>query len=321
MKGIDAKRGIASTLERIWALAKKDPRRLSIMFGGSGARCSFEGEGRYMTAKVQLPALDDVAEISADHFNDVIGYVLHEFAHILYTKNEPWKKAISERPELKTDKIPFWFVNSLEDVRIEGLLIKAGIAGNAKSLFEGLVNGQDISDLSVDIPENVPYLLAVEGRRLNIDYALTARDLFAECPFADQARTALVELKSAKSTADTVRIGLALYDALFDYSEPIERPERPRRGKDGDGEGDEVEDGDEPVGKGGGGGASEGEGKSGERKKVGGGGSGSKSKGIPDAAEVIKGKAKKVATSKDVFNLPVRTKPIIATIHFVDEAS
>lgn len=318
MKGIDAKRGIASTLERIWALAKKDPRRLTIMFGGSGARCAFEGEGRYMTAKAQLPALDDVAEISAAHFNDVIGYVLHEFAHILYTKNEPWEKAVLERPELKTDKLPFWFVNSLEDVRIEGLLINSGIAANAKSLFEGLVNGTDISEVQFDIAENVPYLLAVEGRRLNSDYALTARDLFAECPFATQARLALFDLKSAKSTADTVRIGLALYDALFDYSEPVDRPEPPRRGKGG--EGDDGEDGDEElVGKGGGGGASEGEGKSGERKKVGGGDSGSKSKGIPDAAEVIKSKAKKVATSKDVFNLPVRTKPIIAAFEFREE--
>lgn len=320
MKGIDAKRGIAATLERIWAIAKKDPKRLTIMFGGRGARCSFEGEGRYMQANVQLPALDDVGEVSQAHFNDIIGFVLHEFGHTQYTKNEPWDAAVAERPELKDSKLPFWFVNAVEDVRIEGLVIQSGLAGNAKALFEGLVDGQDITGMKFDIPENVPYVLAVEGRRLNNDYALTTRDLLAECPWADNVRCSLVNLKHARSTADSVRIALDLYDLLFPEVPPVEPPPPRPRGKKGEGdEGEEVQvdEGDEElIDKGGG--KSEGEGKTGERKKVGGGGSGAKSDGVPEAAEVIKGKAKKVATSADVFNLPVRTKPIIATINFMD---
>lgn len=316
MKGIDAKRGIAATLERIWAMAKKDPKRLTILFGGRGARCSFEGEGRFMHARVQLPALDDIGEVSQSHFNDIIGFVLHEFGHTQYTKNEPWEKAVTERPELKDSKLPFWFVNAMEDIRIEGLVIQSGLAGNAKALFEGLVDGQDVSDVKFDIPENVPYVLAVEGRRLNNDYALTTRDLLAECPWADNVRSALVNLKHARSTADSVRIALDLYDLLFPDAIPDAPPPPRPRGKGGDGDevedddGDEDGDGEELVGK---------EGKEdGERKKVSTGGGGAKSKGIPEADEVIKGKAKKVATSKDVFNLPVRTKPIMATINFRD---
>jgi hypothetical protein len=314
MKGIDAKRGIAATLERIWAMAKKDPKRLTILFGGEGARCSFEGEGRFMKARVQLPALDDIGEVSQAHFNDVIGFVLHEFGHTQYTKNEPWEKAVAERPELKDSKLPFWFVNAMEDIRIEGLVIQSGLAGNAKALFEGLVDGQDVSDVKFDIPENVPYVLAVEGRRLNNDYALTTRDLLAECPWADNVRCSLDNLKDARSTADSVRIALDLYDLLFPDAIPDAPPPSRPRGEGGDG--DEVEDGDEDgdeeelVGK---------EGKEDDkRKRVSGGGGSAKSEGIPDAAEVIKRKAKKVATSKDVFNLPVRTKPIMATIDFRD---
>ena len=310
MKGIDAKRGIAATLERIWALAKKEPRNLTVMFGGTGARCSFEGEGRYLKARVQLPALDDVAEINQAHFNDIIGYVLHEFAHLLYTKNEPWESLIVDRPELRDTKLPFWFVNSLEDVRIEGLLIQSGIAANAKALFEGLIDGQDASEVPVDIAENVPYVLAVEGRRLNNDYALTTPDLLADCPWAAEVRETLDKLKLARSTADTVKIAIALYDSLFDDMPPIERPPRPR-GKKGEGDDGEEVEGEELVGGEGGGG---GEGKG--RKRTGGGGA--SSKGIPEADKILEGKAKKVATSKDVFHLPVRTKPRIAKIIFED---
>jgi hypothetical protein len=133
-------------------------------------------------------------------------------------------------------------INGLEDPRIERKVIESGYAPNAKALFEGLINSVLAKNGYVDADDlkNVPFLLAVEGRRLN-GYYINVPSIIDDAPWSADLHWALAEAQLATTTKRIADIAIELYKRLQDF-----KPEPEGDGEDdGDGEGgDEGDDQD-----------------------------------------------------------------------------
>jgi hypothetical protein len=103
-------------------------------------------------------------------------------------------------------------INGLEDPRIEKAVIRSGFAGNSRNLFEGLVNHVVGAELPVDF-DNIPFLLAVEGRRLN-GYDILAKQTYQTTPWATDLEWALTEAHTALNTKHVVEIAKELAQRL-----------------------------------------------------------------------------------------------------------
>jgi hypothetical protein len=79
------------------------------------------------------------------------------------------------------DKFLHGLINGLEDPRIEKKVINSNFAGNSHNLFEGLVNHVVGAELPTDF-DNIPFILAVEGRRLN-GYDILAKQTYQTTPW------------------------------------------------------------------------------------------------------------------------------------------
>lgn len=307
MLGLQAKTAAISVVERIWSASGQDINNLSVIFAGKTANVSVKPQSgrKGLIARINLPAIDESAVIEVSLFNNIIGYVLHELGHGLYTTR------VSENNFLGK------LIDALEDSRVEAKIMDSEIAGNAKALFEGLINsilkkGTPDSTLK----ESVPDLLAIEGRRLN-GLSLIVPSTIESSPFEEPIIEALNELQFAANTADVVEIATVLMKAL-------DIPES-ESGGGGEGEGEKEKGEGEGEGKGEGEGEedSEGEGKEPDKsepdksegkppKKSGGGGGGTSKKKTTeiDFAKEIEKSIKK--TTGDLHSrLPARTKPKI----------
>ena len=240
MLGIHAKRGIATTLERVFKNTGSTFNKLDILWTGKTAGIIFKkyGEG-VLDAKLIFPAIEETVEISSSKFSNMIGYALHELGHAWFTDNKPWDVARQKHGAFVSN-----LINGLEDPRIERKVIESGYAPNSRALFEDLINSVLSKDGYVDPTEKcqIPFILAVEGRRLN-GYAINVPNIIDDSPYAEHLHYALKRAKNAKDTDTIVRIALQLFERLKEQDQQSE-------GKDeGDGqEGQQGEQGDKQDG-------------------------------------------------------------------------
>lgn len=217
MLALDAKRGLEATLERVLSASGQTGWKLDILWAGKTAGVRFEGR----KAHIILPAVDETKDVPVVLFNDLLGYVLHELGHIWFTQNEPWDSARAKHGAYVGN-----LINGLEDPRIEWKVIKSGYAPNSRALFESLVNNVlENGYVEPDDFKNIPFQLAIEGRRLN-GYNLDAPAVYPRSRYADDIVWALVTARRAKNTAQIAKIAIELYRRLKKtQAEPEDKPE------------------------------------------------------------------------------------------------
>jgi hypothetical protein len=232
MLAINAKRGVESTVERVFNSTGNAFSKLQVLWTGSTAGIMFKRSSIGVDAKIVFPAIDEGAEMKRSTFNNLIGYAIHELGHAWFTANEPWDKARNEHGQFVGN-----LINGLEDPRIERKVIESGYAPNSKALFEELLNSVLKKNGYVDADDlkNVPFLLAVEGRRLN-GYQVDVPSIVDDAPWSADLRWALAEAQLAPNTHRIAEIAIELFKRLNDFE-----PE-PTEGED-EGEGEEGEEG------------------------------------------------------------------------------
>ena len=255
MIGLNVKRGVAATMERVTANAGVLFTSLQVVWTGKGAGIRFERDEGKVDATVILPSIDDLKEVSNQTFNNLIAFALHEgLGHAVFTDNEPWDSARDLHGAFLGN-----LINGLEDPRIEQCAILSGFAPNAKQLFENLLNSMLERDghASADDIQNIPFLLAVEGRRLN-GYQVNCPCVIDQSPFAADLWVALREAQAATATAGVVKAALKLLNALQDAQKKTdtegqdEGQSPPTDDPDGSEQGSEEGDGDQQGGEQGG---------------------------------------------------------------------
>jgi len=251
---LNAKRGVESTLERIFAASGNKFSSLSFKWTGSTAAIAFKKDSEGVKATVVFPAVDENAEIDNRTFTNLIGYALHELGHAWFTSNIEWDIAARQHGQFVHQ-----LINGLEDPRIERRVIKSKYAPNAAALFENLVNSILDRDgyVSPDDKRNIPFLLAIEGRRLN-GYNIKAPSIVDASPYAEHLHWALREAHRAKDTRTICEIAIELFKRL---KEQDSKPKEPEPNP-------EQQESQEPQeGEGQGEGQSEGEGQQGEEQE------------------------------------------------------
>jgi hypothetical protein len=228
MLAINAKRGVESTVERVFNSTGNAFSQLQVLWTGSTAGIIFKRNSYGVDAKIVFPSIDEGAQMKRSTFNNLIGYAIHELGHAWFTSNEPWDKARNDYGQFVGN-----LINGLEDPRIELKVIKSGYAPNAKALFEELLNSilKKSGYVEADDLKNVPFLLAVEGRRLN-GYNIDVPSIVDDAPWSADLHWALTEAQLAKDTKRIAEIAIELFKRLNDF-----KPE-PTEGED-EGEGEE----------------------------------------------------------------------------------
>ena len=240
---LDGKRGIQSTLERVFQASGNKIQNLNVYWKGTTASINYEYPDGKLRATVIFPELDELDTMSNAKFNDYIAYALHELGHAWFTKNEPWDDAVREHGSVMGK-----LINGLEDPRIEQCVIKSGYANNSKALFETLIQNLLAKNGYVDKVTygNLAFVLCVEGRRLN-GYDIPYPNPIPLCQHAEAMTQALLKAQKATSTKQIVAIAKTLYDLFPKQSTPPEQPsEQPpeQPPEQPQGEGEPCEDGE-----------------------------------------------------------------------------
>jgi len=251
MLAINAKRGVESTVERVFGSTGNAFSKLQVLWTGSTAGIIFNRSGKVVDAKIVFPAIDEGAEMKRSTFNNLIGYAIHELGHAWFTTNQPWDQARNQYGQFVGN-----LINGLEDPRIERKVIESGYAPNAKALFEELLNSilKKNGYVDADDLKNVPFLLAVEGRRLN-GYLIDAPSITDLAPWSADLHWALAEAQVAPNTQRIAEIAIELFKRLKDFKPEPEgdgEEEGDQEGDDQDGDGDKPTDGDDQDGEQGG---------------------------------------------------------------------
>ena len=241
MLAINAKRGVESTVERVFNSTGNEFSKLQVLWTGSTAGIIFNRRGAVVDAKIVFPAINEGGEIKRSTFNNLIGYAIHELGHAWFTENKPWDQARNEYGHFVGN-----LINGLEDPRIERKVIESGYAPNAKALFEELLNSilKKNGYVEANDLKNVPFLLAVEGRRLN-GYHVDVPSITDLAPWSADLRWALAEAQSAPNTQRIAEIAIELFKRLKDF-EPEPKGDGEDEGDD-DQDGDQDGDGDKPT--------------------------------------------------------------------------
>ena len=248
MLGSDFKRGVATTLERVFNASDWTFSELTIQWCGKGASISFSEIGpRVLLARFMFPNVDDNAVIPKKTLPKFIGMALHELGHAWFTDNTPWDKH-RDNPTLCR------LINGLEDPRIERKVIESGIAANAAPLFENLIN--EMMGGTYCKPNdfnNIAFQLAVEGRRMN-GYRIAVPPVYTKSRYRVAIQWALDEAHKAQSTAEIVKIAVELLRRLNELKTQSNAPSpgdapppgSPDAPTDGPGEGPGDAPGDTP---------------------------------------------------------------------------
>lgn len=226
MLAINAKRGVESTLERVFKNAGGQFDRLDFVWSGTTAGIIFERGQNGVDAKILFPAINEASDIPRAKFNNLIGYALHELGHAWFTDNDPWDDARREHGGFVAN-----LINGLEDPRIELKVIESGYAPNSRALFEDLTNAVLVKNgyVEADDLKNVPFVLAIEGRRLN-GYHINVPSIIDDAPWASDLHWALGEAQLATNTQRIAEIAIELYKRLQQETQgdkPTDKPEPP----------------------------------------------------------------------------------------------
>jgi len=80
MLAINAKRGVESTVERVFNSTGNAFSRLQVLWTGSTAGIMFKRSSIGVDAKIVFPAIDEGAEMKRSTFNNLIGYAIDQWA-------------------------------------------------------------------------------------------------------------------------------------------------------------------------------------------------------------------------------------------------
>lgn len=251
MLALEAKRGVEATLERVYKATHNSFDKLVVTWSGSTAGIKTEGNTTY----IMFPGIDETKRVEQSLFNELIGYALHELGHKWFTQDRPWDEARREHGAFVGA-----LINGLEDPRIELKVINSGFAPNARALFEFLVNQvlRKNGYVEPDDFKNIPFMLAIEGRRLN-GYDICVPSIVSQSPYAEQLRWALRAAHKAGDTKRIVKIAVELYERLKQRREELKQQQeqqqpgdqqQPGKGQKGEqgqqGEGQGDQPGDQP---------------------------------------------------------------------------
>ena len=203
MLGIDLKKVVRDRLARDYRRSGRSFRNINICFAGKTAGIVLQQR------RVTLPEIVDDEDYSQKHCDLMAAFGLHELAHLWFTDTEPWDWAVET-----SGRFVGSLINGLEDARIEQKAVKAGYVNQA--IFEGLVNHHlYMGYVEPSDRRDIPFLLAIEARRLNGFY-ISAKPVLDDCPWAAGIWQALRQVRLAKSTAEIVTIALKLHRCLRD---------------------------------------------------------------------------------------------------------
>ena len=239
MLAVLAKRGIESSVERVFKAFGGRLDELRFQWVGNTAGVIHETTFSGMRITVRFPNIDDTADISNARFQDLVGYAIHELGHVWFTETKPWDDARRKHGAFVSS-----IINGLEDPRIEKCVMQSGHADNSRVLFETLLNSVLLEGgyVEPDDYKNIPFMLAVEGRRLN-GYHVTFPTILDRGPYSDLLKAALLEAQKANDTADIVAIAVKLFKRLE------QRKREQEQGDQGKGkQGQQGEQGDAPIG-------------------------------------------------------------------------
>ena len=251
MLGIEIKRGVEATLERVFHATGNRFDKLTVVWNGKTAGVSAKKVGNGVDANVIFPSIDETKAVDKKLFNKLIGYALHELGHVWFTDNQPWEDARNQHGSFVSS-----LINGLEDPRIERCVYESNYAPNARALFENLTNAVLEKDgyVQPDDFKNIPFMLAIEGRRLN-GYSITHPSIVDQSPYAEHLSWALKSAHKARSTAKIVEIAIELNNRLQQQKpqdkpqdKPQYQPNDPSGGDPGDpSDGDPSGQGDKPA--------------------------------------------------------------------------
>jgi hypothetical protein len=206
MLGINLKVGVEATLQRLNAHSKgRQFKNLQFIWGYPTAAISESRQG----VTVYLPHIDEAKAVPDGLLHRLVGYVCHELGHHWFTASSLWHTAVHNAGG---DKFLHGLINGLEDPRIEKKVINSNFAGNSRNLLEGLVNHVVGAELPTDF-DNIPFILAVEGRRLN-GYDILAKQTYQTTPWASDLEWALTEAHTALDTRAIIEIAKELAQRL-----------------------------------------------------------------------------------------------------------
>jgi len=247
MLGLHVKRGVETTLERVFKSSNNKFGKLEVHWNGTTAGINFTKQGNQIDAVIALPNLDENSNVDNGTFSNLIGYSIHELGHAWFTDNGPW-----DRARAKYGAFVGNLINGLEDPRIEKQVIASGYAPNSRVLFENLTNAilNKHGYVEPDDKKNIPFMLAIEGRRLN-GYAIGFESIVDASPYSKHLKWALNRANTAKDTASIVRIAIELYRRLVEQDKQEKQSEQKQdkqseQKQDSPSEVDSIEDEGEP---------------------------------------------------------------------------
>jgi hypothetical protein len=164
--------------------------------------------------------------------------------HHWFTKSLAWQNVVHNAGG---DKFLHGLINGLEDPRIEQAVINSGFANNSRNLFVGLVNHVVKGKLPTDF-QNIPFILAVEGRRLN-GYESLAKQTYQTTPWGSDLEWALTEAHTATNTMTIIEIAIDLANRLKGREDEKPEGQPGEGGEQGEGEGQPGEQGEPGKGK------------------------------------------------------------------------
>lgn len=234
MLGVNVKRGVATTLERVFNASGNQFDKLEVLWTGRTAGIIFDRGIQYCNAKVIFPSIDETSQIPEHTFNNLIGYALHELGHAWFTDNRAWDRARDKHGKFVSN-----LINGLEDPRIERKVIESGRAPNSRALFENLLNSVLAKDgyVQPDDKQNIPFLLAVEGRRLN-GYSISHASIVDDSPWAKHLHWALKKARVAPDTSTIAKIAIELFKRIREQEQGQGQAEQDGEGEQSDGQGE-----------------------------------------------------------------------------------
>ena len=228
MFALEAKRGVEATLERVFKATGNKFHTLVVAWAGRTAGIKTEGDTTY----IMFPSIDETKPVSQTLFNELIGYALHELGHKWFTQDRPWDNARQQHGSYVSA-----LINGLEDPRIEQCVMNSGYAPNARALFEFLTNQvlRKNGYVEADDFKNIPFMLAIEGRRLN-GYSICFDSIVNASPYRTELRWALKAAQKANDTKAIVKIAIALYERLKKRREELkqQQEQQPQQDQPGD---------------------------------------------------------------------------------------
>jgi hypothetical protein len=222
MLGFKIKRGVEASVERIFKATGSEFDKLTFNWSGKTAAVSFSKTCGAVTARVIFPNIDDNKQIPDSVHHDLVGYAVHELGHIWFTDNDPWDAARHTHGAFVGS-----LINGLEDPRIERFVIESGHVPNARVLFNHVLNSVLLKGgyVEPDDFKNIPFMLAIEGRRLN-GYNIPFPSVLPDSPWREDLEWALAQ--PARDTFDVTLTAIELNRRLQKKKQEQEQREARR---------------------------------------------------------------------------------------------